>query len=67
MEDSGLQGQLRTKEAGRGGERDGGLDESGNGRSLQTSEGEHEKEFDEWTNVGSGCWQRMDLEQAPGY
>ena len=43
MEDSGLQGWLRPKEAGRGGERDGGLDESGNGRRLQTSESEHEK------------------------
>ena len=61
------QGQLRTKEAGRGGERDGGLDESGNGREFQTSEGEHEKGFDECTNVGSGCRQRMDLERAPDY
>ena len=43
MEDNGLQGQLRTKEAGRVGERDRGLDESGNGRRLQTSEGENEK------------------------
>ena len=52
VEDSGLQGLLRTKEAGRGDQRDGGLDEFGNGRRLQNIEGAHEKGFDERINVG---------------
>ena len=60
-------GSSEPKKADRGVERDGGLDESGNGRRLQTSEGEHEKWSDEWTNLGGGRWQRMDLERAPGY
>ena len=30
-------------------------------------EGKLEKGFDEWTTMGSGCWQRMDLERASGY
>ena len=33
----------------------------------KTSEGKLEKGFDEWTNMGSGCWQRIDLERALGY
>ena len=39
MEDSGLHGQLRTKEAGRGDVGNGSLDELDNGGRLQTSEG----------------------------
>ena len=30
-------------------------------------EGRLEKGFDELTNMGSGCWQRMDLERISGY
>ena len=43
MEDNGLQGQLRTKEAGRGDEGNGRLDELDNGGGLQTSEGKHQR------------------------
>ena len=43
------------------------VSESGNGRRFQTSEGRLEKGFDEWTNMGSGCWHRMDLERTSSY
>ena len=46
MKDCGLQEQLRTKEASRSGERDGGFHKFGNGRRLQTPEDEHEEGFD---------------------
>ena len=58
MEDCGLQEKPRTKEASRSGEIDRGLDKSGNGRRFQTSQGNLEKGFDEWTNKGNGCWQK---------
>ena len=58
MEDSGLQEQLRTTEAGRGDEGNGSLDWLDNGGGLQTSEGKHQKGFDEWTNVGGRYWQK---------
>ena len=54
MEDSSLQGQLRTKEANRGDERDGSLDKLNNGGRLPTSEGKHQKAIDEWTIMGAG-------------
>ena len=34
---------------------------------FRPREGELEKGFEEWTNMGSGCWQRMNLERASGY
>ena len=66
MEECSLQEKLRNKEFSRSGERDRGLDKSGNGRRFQTSEGRLEKGFDEWIDMGSGCWQRMDLERILG-
>ena len=36
-------------------------------KEIEVSEGELEKGLDEWTNMRSGCWQRMDLERASGY
>ena len=50
----------------RNSERNRGLDKSGEGRGLQTTEGRFEKGFDEWTNLGSGFGQRMDLERTSG-
>ena len=67
VEDSGLQGQLRTTEVGRGDKRNGNLDVLDKGGGLQTSEGKHQKGFDERTKVGDGRWQRMALDPTSGH
>ena len=67
MEESDLLGQLLTTEVGRGDGGNGSLDVLENGGGLQTSESEHLKGFDEWTNVGGGRWQKMSHDPTPGH
>ena len=58
MEDGGLEGLLRTTEAGQGDEGNGSLDVLDNGGGLQKSESKHQKAFDERKDLGGGHWQK---------
>ena len=51
-------GSLRVQSLGGGSVgRNGGLDDSRDGRRFQTSEGECKKGFYQWTNVSNRHWQ----------
>ena len=67
MEDGGLQGRLGSQEVDRCDGRSGGLNDSRVRRRFQTSKGECEEGLHQWTKLGRGCPERMDLDSTPGH
>ena len=67
MQDGGIQEQLGAQKTTRSREGNRGFHQFDIGGRLQASEDKRKERFNERTDMGSGCRQRMDLEGTTGH